>query len=72
MNLYEAASTEGANWYPWFVNPNAMKAWDEILTPALDEVLLGSKTAKEAMTGVASDMDKLLKEGMEWMAEHAK
>jgi len=72
LDLYEAASTTGSNWYPWFVNPNAMKAWDEILSPALDEVLVGTKTAKDAMAGVASQMDKSLKEGMQWMAEHAK
>ena len=53
-------------WFPWLKNPNwreAGLAWQA----AMDEVLIGTKTCAEAMAEIKSDMDTILKDGVEKM-----
>jgi multiple sugar transport system substrate-binding protein len=56
--------------YFWLKNLNFYEAWT-VVEAALDEVLLGIKTAKEAMAEIKPEVDRILKEGKEAMAKPA-
>jgi len=58
----EGVSIASSNYF-WLKNLNFFEAWSSVMEPALEEVLLGSKTAQEAMTAIKPQMDKVLQEG---------
>jgi len=54
----------GSTWYPWLANPKFYEVWELTMSPALDEVFIGTKTAAEAMAEIKPECEKLLLEGM--------
>jgi multiple sugar transport system substrate-binding protein len=69
LDLYDSIPGTKGDFYPAFMQPNFRKCWDEVMSPEMDEVFIGLKTAEEAITNIAPKMDEVLKEGKQQMAE---
>jgi len=69
LDLYESIPGTKGDFYPWFTQPNFGECWEEVMSPAMDEVFMGLKTTEEAITEIAPKMDDLLAAGKKQMTE---